>query len=58
MCPEGVNSLLFSQLYIFHYSVVQKNKTLGTTLEVMSQHIKVSKSPKADDLSKKGLIEF
>ena len=53
MCPEGVNPLLFSQLCIFHYSDVQKNKTLGTTLEVMSQHIKIFKSPETDDLSKK-----
>ena len=53
MCPEGVNPLLFSQLCIFHYSDVQKNKALRTTSEVMSQHIKVSKPPKTDDLSKK-----
>ena len=51
-CPEGVNPLLFSQLCIFHYSDIRKNKTLGTS-EVMSQHIKISESPKTDDLSKK-----
>ena len=53
MCPEGVNPLLFSQWCIFHYSNVWNNKALGTTSEVMSQHIKISKSPKTDDLSKK-----
>ena len=53
MCPEGVNPLLFSQLCVFHYSDIWKNKTLGTTSEVMSQHIKISKSPKTNDLSKK-----
>ena len=53
MCPEGVNPLLFSQLCIFHCSDVQKNRTLGITSEVTSQHIKISKSPKTDDLSKK-----
>ena len=53
MCPEGVNPLLFSQLCIFYYSNVWKNNILGTTLEVMSQHIKISKSSKRDDLSKK-----
>ena len=58
MCPEGVNPLLLSQLCVFHYSDVQKNKTLETTSEVMSQHIKISKSPKTDDLSKKRPIEF
>ena len=56
MCPEGVNPLLFSQLCIFHYSDIWKNKTLGTTLEVMSQHIKISKSPETDDLSKRRMI--
>ena len=58
MCPVGVNPLLFSQLCIFHYSDVQKNKTLGTTSEVMSQHMKISKSPKTDDLSKKDQWNF
>ena len=54
---EGVNPLLFFHLCIFHYSDVQKNKTLKTS-EVMSQHIKVSKSPKTDDLSKKDPLNF
>ena len=58
MCPEGVNPLLFSQLCIFYYSNVQKNNILGATLEVMSQNIKISKSPKTDDLSKKRPIEL
>ena len=53
ICPEGVNPLLFSQLCIYHHSNVWKTNTLGTTSEVMSQNIKVSKSPKTDDLSKK-----
>ena len=53
ICPEGVNPLLFSQLCVFHHSNVQKTNTLGGTSEVMSQSIKVSKSPKTDDLSKK-----
>ena len=52
MCPEGLNHLLFSQLCIFHYSDVQKNNTLGKS-GVMSQHIKISKSLKTDDLSRK-----
>ena len=58
MCHEGVNPLLFSQLYIFHYSDIWKNKTLGTTSEVMSHHIKISKYPKTDDLSKKDQWNF
>ena len=58
MCPEGVNPLLFSQLCIIHYSDVQKNKTLGTMSEVMSHHIKVSKSMKTDDLFKKDQLNF
>ena len=58
MCTEGVNLLLFSQLCVFHYSDIQKNKTLGPTSEVMSQHIKISKSPKTDDLSKKDQWNF
>ena len=37
ICPEGDNPLLFSQLYVFHYSDVWKNQTLGTTSKVMSQ---------------------
>ena len=53
ICPEGVNSLLFSQLCIFHHSNVQRNDTLGATSQVMSQNIKASQSPKTDDLSKK-----
>ena len=53
ICPEGVNPLLFSQLFIFHYSNVLKNNTLGATSEVMSQNIKSGKSPKIDDMSKK-----
>ena len=58
MCPEGVNPLLFSQLRVFDYSNVWKNNILGTTSEVMSQHIKMSKSPKMDDLSKKDQLNF
>ena len=58
MCPEEVNPFLFSQLCIFYFSNVWKNNTLGTTSEVMSQHIKISKSPKTDDLSKKRPTEF
>ena len=53
ICPEGVNPLLFSQLCIYHHSNVQKTNALGTTSEVMSQNIRVSESPKTDDLSKK-----
>ena len=53
ICPEGVNPLLFSQLYVFHHSNVQKNNTLGATSEVMSQNIQSNKSPETDDLSKK-----
>ena len=53
ICPEGVNPLLFSQLCIYHHSDIQKNNTLGAISEVMSQNIRVSKSPKTDDLSKK-----
>ena len=53
ICPEGVNPLLFSQLCIYHHFDVQKNNALGATSEVMSQNIKISKSPKTDDLSKK-----
>ena len=53
ICPEGVNPLLFSQLCIYHHSKVWKTNTLGATSEVMSQKIKVNKSPKTDDLSKK-----
>ena len=53
ICPEGVNPLLFSQLCIYHYSNMRKTNTLGATSEVMSQNIKVNKSPKTDDLSKK-----
>ena len=44
MCPEGVNPLLFSQLCIFHYSDVQKNRTLGIPSQVISQHVNISKS--------------
>ena len=58
MCPEGVNPLLFSQLCIFYYSNIWKNNTLGPTVEVMSQNIKISKSPETDDLSKKNPTEF
>ena len=58
ICPEGVNPLLFSQLCAFHYFDVQKNQTLGTTSKVMSQQIKHDKSPKTDDLSKRGPIEL
>ena len=53
ICPEGVNPLLFSQLYIYHHSNIQKNNTLGATSEVMSQNIEISKSPKTDGLSTK-----
>ena len=53
ICPEEVNPLLFSQLCIFHHSNIQKNNTLGTTSEGMSQNIKARWSPKTDDLSKK-----
>ena len=53
ICPEGVNPLLFSQLCIYHHSNVWKNNTLGSTSEVMSQNIEISKSPKTDGLSKK-----
>ena len=45
--------MLFSQLCIFHHSNVRKTNTLGATSEVMSQNIKVSKSPKTDDPSRK-----
>ena len=30
-CPEGVNPLLFSQLCVFFYSDIWKNRTFGTT---------------------------
>ena len=53
ICPKGVNPLLFSQLCVYHHSNIRKNNTLGATSEVMSQSIKVSKSPKTDGLSKK-----
>ena len=53
ICPEGVNPLLFSQLFIYHHSNVRKTNTLGATSEVTSQNIRVSKSPKTDNLSKK-----
>ena len=53
ICPEGVNPLLFSQLCVYHHSNVRKTNALGTTSEVMSQNIRVSESPKTDDLSKK-----
>ena len=53
ICPEGVNPLLFSQLCIFHYTEIQKNQTLGTTFEVMSQQIKHIKFPKTGALSKR-----
>ena len=53
MCPEGVNPLLFSQLYIFYHSNIWKNNILGATSEVMFQNIESSKSPKTDDLSKR-----
>ena len=53
MCPEGVNPLLFSQLCIFYYSYVWKNKTLGAASEVMFGNIENSKSPKTGDLSQK-----
>ena len=36
MCPEEVNPLLFSQLCIFYYAIMQKNNTLGATSDVMS----------------------
>ena len=49
ICHEGVNPMLFSQLCIFYNSNIQKNNTLGATLEIMSQNIKSSKSPKTDD---------
>ena len=42
----------FPNCATFYYSNIWKNNTLGTS-EVMSQHIKISKSPKTDDLSKK-----
>ena len=44
--------MLFSQLCIYHHSNVWKINTLGATSEVMSQNVKVSKSPKTDGLSK------
>ena len=53
ICPEGVNPLLFSQLCIYHHSNVQKTNTLRATSEVTFQNIRVNKSPKTDDLSKK-----
>ena len=58
ICPEGANSLLFSQLCIFHYSDIWKNQTLRTTSEVMSQQIRFNKSPKTDDLSKKKMDQI
>ena len=58
ICPEGVNPLLFSLLCIFHHSNVWTTNTLGATSEVMSQNIKVSKSPETNDLSKKRPIIF
>ena len=57
-CPEGVNPLLFSQLHIFHYFDIWKNWTLGTKSGVMSWHIKQTKSPITDDLSKKDQQNF
>ena len=53
ICPEEVNPLLFSQLCVYHHSIVWKTNTLGATSEVMSQNIQASKSQKTDDLSKK-----
>ena len=53
ICSQGVSPLLFSQLCVFYYFKIWKNNILGATLEVMSKNIKISKSPKTDDLSKK-----
>ena len=52
-CPEEVNSLLFSQLCVYHHSDTSEDIGLGVSTQTMSQQLEQVKPPKTDDLSKK-----
>ena len=58
MCPEGVNPLFFSQLCIFLLFQRMEEQYIGSNIEVMSQNIENTNSPKIDDLSQKRPIKF
>ena len=47
---EGVNPLLFSQLYVFHHSNTDNSNVLGVSSKPVSQQTEQIASPKPDDL--------
>ena len=52
-CPEGVNPLLFSQFFVYHYSDTSGNSGLGVSTQAVSQQQKQIEPPKTNDLCKK-----
>ena len=58
ICPEGVNTLLFSQLCVFHHSNTDNSNVLGASSNPVSQQTEQILSPKSDDLLKKRPAKF
>ena len=52
-CPEGGNSLLFSQLCVHHHSHTSEGSGLGVSTQTVSQQLEKVKPPKMHELSKK-----
>ena len=50
---EGVNPLLFSQLYVYHHSNTSKSSGLGVSTQTVSKQQEQIEPPKTNDLYKK-----
>ena len=57
-CPEGVNPLLFSQLFVYYHSDTREGSGLGVSTQNVSQQCEHVKPPKTDNLSKKDQQKF
>ena len=53
ICLEGVNSLLFSQLCVYHHSSTSKSSELGVSTHTVSQQQEQIEPLKTNDLYKK-----
>ena len=58
ICLEGVNPLLFSQLFVYHHSNTSGSSGLGVSTQTVSQQQEPIEPPKINDLSKKRPTKF
>ena len=57
-CPEGVNTLLFSQLCVYHHSNTSKSSGLGVSTQTVSQQQEQIEPSKTNGLCKKRPTTF